>query len=157
MPLRSRAGAGRRRRACSRYPWYHSRRCSHDPPKRTGSERAEGKPISAKFENADGDIRPSIYNSTTDGFVETVLNPKTGAVISSETMTDADDLTHANAQKAAMAKASMSLQAATEKAIVENAGSQAVSVTPELRNGEAIAAVKRLRMKGYTTVREGLN
>jgi len=116
-----------------------------------------GKPISAKFENADGDVRLSIYNATADGFVETALNPKTGAVLSTEPITDADDLTHANAQKAAMAKATMSLQAATEKAIKESPSSRAVSVIPELRDGQAVATVKLLRQKDYTTVTERLN
>jgi len=116
-----------------------------------------GKPISAKFESADGDIRLSVYSATADGFVETTLNPKTGAVISAEPITDADDLTHANAQKAAMGKATTSLQAATEKAINENPESRAVGVVPEVRDGQAVAAVKLLRQKGFTTVTERLN
>jgi len=121
------------------------------------ASESHGKPISAKFENADGDVRLSVYNATANGFVETALNPKTGAVISAEPITDADDLTHANAQKAAMAKATMSLQAAAEKAIKDNPESKAVSVIPELREGQAVAAVKLIHQKGYATVTERLN
>ena len=116
-----------------------------------------GKPISAKFEFADGDFRLSVYTATANGFVETVLNPKTGATVSAEPITDADDLTHANAQKAVMEKATVSLQAATEKATKENPESKAVSVVPELRDGQAVATVKLLRPKGFTTVMERLN
>jgi hypothetical protein len=117
----------------------------------------KGKPISAKFEFSKGDVQLSVYNTTADGFVETVLNPKTGAVISSEAITDADDLTHAKAQKAAMEKAKLSLQAATETAVKANPESKAVSVVPELQEGQAVAKVKLLRQKGFTAVTEHLN
>jgi hypothetical protein len=127
-------------------------------PKGMAASEPHGKPISAKFESADGgDIRLSVYNATTDGFVETALNPKTGAIVSAEPITDADDLTHAKAQKAAMEKATLSLQAAAEKAVKENSESKAVSVVPELRDGQAIATVKLLRPKGFVTVTERLN
>jgi hypothetical protein len=116
-----------------------------------------GKPISAKFEFADGKLQLSIYTATDSGFVETALDPKTGATVSAEPITDSDDLTHANAQKAAMDKATVSLQAAAEKAVNENSDSRAVSVIPELREGQAVALVKLLRQKGFTTVREKLN
>jgi len=116
-----------------------------------------GRPISAKFESAGGDVRLSVYNATADGFVETAFNPKTGAVISAEPITDPDDLTHANAQKAAMAKATVSLQAATEKATSENPESKPVSVVPELQNGQAVATVKLLRHDGFKIVTERLD
>ena len=116
-----------------------------------------GKPVSAKFEFADGDAQLSVYAATADGLVGTGLNPKTGAVISAKAITDADDLTHADAQKAAMEKATISLQAATGKAVNENPGSKAVSVDPELRDGQAVATVKLLRPQVFTTVTERLN
>jgi hypothetical protein len=116
-----------------------------------------GKPISAKFEIADKDVQLSVYTATATDFVETTVNAKTGAIISAEPITDADDLTHANAQKAAMEKATVSLQAAAEKAVNENPNSQAVSVIPELRDGRAVAIVRLLRQKGFTTVTERLN
>jgi hypothetical protein len=124
-----------------------------------GLEASEpsGKPISAKFENADGDVQLSIYTATADGFIETTINPKSGAVVSTEPITDADDLTHANAQQAAMAKATVSLQAAAEKAVNEKPDSRAVSVVPELRDGRPIAVVKLLRTKDVVTAMEPLN
>jgi hypothetical protein len=112
-----------------------------------------GKPISAKFKFSKGDVQLSVYNAIADGFVETILNPKTDAVIES----DADDLAHSKVQKAAMEKATVSPQAATEKAVSGNPDSRAVSVIPGLRDGQAVAAVKLLRQKGFTTVTERLN
>jgi hypothetical protein len=120
------------------------------------SER-NGKPISAKFEISDGKIQLSIYNATTDGFVETVLDPKTGAVIEAEPITDADDLADAKAQKAAMEKASVSLLAATDTAVKKNAETRAVSITPGLQNGQPVAQVKLQGAKDLVTVSEPLN
>jgi len=116
-----------------------------------------GKPISAGFEVADKDVQLSVYTATATGFVETIINAKTGAVVSAEPIADAGDLAHASAQKAAMGKATVSLQAAAARAVSENPSSQAVSVIPELRDGQAIAMVKLLRQKGFTTVAERLN
>jgi hypothetical protein len=45
------------------------------------------------------------------------------------------DLDAATTQKAEMEKATISLLAATQKAVMANAGYQAVSVTPEKREG----------------------
>jgi hypothetical protein len=47
------------------------------PPKGLAVSEAHAKPVSAKFENADGDVRLSIDTATGDGFVETAFNPKT--------------------------------------------------------------------------------
>jgi hypothetical protein len=70
---------------------------------------------------------------------------------------DADNLTHANAQKAAMEKATVSLQAAAEKAAHENPDSKAVSVVPERRDGRPVAAIKLLRPRDLITAMEPLN
>lgn len=121
------------------------------------ASEAHGKPISAKFEVADKDVQLSVYTATATDFFETAVNAKTGAVISAERITDADDLLHAKAQKAAMEKATVSLQAAAEKATKENPQAKVVSVIPELRGSQAVAAVKLLREKGFTTVTERLN
>jgi hypothetical protein len=113
----------------------------------------QGKPLSAKFENADGDIQLSVYSATADGFVETILNPKTGAIVSTAPLTDADDLTQAGALAAVL----VSLAAATEKALAEHPQSRAVSVIPEFRDGQPRATVKLLRPTDFVTVTERLN
>ncbi len=108
------------------------------------SER-EGKPISAKFEIEHDALQLSIYTLKGNDFMEVVADPKTGAIAKSEKITDAGDLKEAAAQKAAMAKATLSLVAATEAAVKANAGFRAVSITPELKAGHAVAEVTLLQ------------
>ena len=112
----------------------------------------EGTPISAKFEIDDGKLQISIYTVKGNDFMEVVADPKTGAVAKAEKITDAEDLKAATAQKAAMAKAKMTLLAAVETAIKINTGYTipplAVSIFPELESGQATAEVTLLR--GYT-------
>ena len=126
-------------------------------PKGLAASEVHGRPVSAKFEMPDGELRLSVYIAAVDGFVEIALDPKTGTVISAEPITDADNLTHANAQKAAMEKATVSLQAAAEKAAHENPDSKAVSVVPERRDGRPVAAIKLLRPRDLITAMEPLN
>ena len=116
-----------------------------------------GKPISAKFEMSDGKAQISIYNATSDGFVETVIDPKTGAAIEAEQITDEGDLADAKVQKAATEKATVSLLAATDKALKENANTKAVSIYPELHNGRPVAKIKIQGAKDLVTVTEPLS
>src|SRR6266480_2779621 len=97
------------------------------------SER-EGTPISAKFEIEDGKLQLSVYTMKGDGFMEVVSDPQTGAIAKAEKITDADDLKAATVQKAAMAKATVSLLAAADVAAKANAGLHAVSIYPQLQN-----------------------
>jgi hypothetical protein len=120
------------------------------------SER-NGMPISAEFELSDGKTQISIYNATADGFVETVIDPKTGAVIEAEPITDAGDLADAKDQRAAMEKAKVSLLAATDKAVKKNADTIAVSIYPELQNGQPTAKIMLQGAKDLATVTEPLD
>jgi hypothetical protein len=120
------------------------------------SER-EGTPISAKFEIADGKLQLSVYTMKGDGFIEVVADPKTGAIAEAEKITDADDLKAAESQKAAMAKAKVPLLTATETAVKANAGSQAVSVYPQLQNNNPVAEVTLLQGTTFKKVTEKLN
>src|SRR5215470_1365195 len=79
-----------------------------------------GKAISAKFEIEEGKLQLSVYTMTADGYSEVVVAPDSGSVLKAEKITDAEDIEHATAQKAAMEKASVSLMAATEHAVREN-------------------------------------
>src|SRR6185295_11905440 len=97
------------------------------------ASEAQGTPISAKFEIEDGKLQLSIYTMKGNDFMEVVADPNTGAIAKSEKITDAGDLKEAAEQKAAMAKATLSLLAATEAAVKANAGFRAVSITPELK------------------------
>lgn len=107
------------------------------------SER-EGQPISAQFEIDDGELRLSVYTMKADDFTEVIADPNTGAIVSSDKITDSDDLNDAAEQKAAMAKATISLLSAADTAAKENAGSRVVGVFPELKDGHPVAQVTLL-------------
>ena len=109
----------------------------------------DGQPLSAQFEIDAGKLQVSIYTSKGDEFVEVIADPKTGAVVKSEKITDDDDLSDAADQKAAMAKAKLSLIAAADAAVNANAGSRAVAIFPDVREDHAIAEVTLLQ--GTTT------
>ena len=89
--------------------------------------------------------------------MEVVADPNTGAISKAEKITDADDLKEATEQKAAMTKAKVPLLNATEKAVNANAGSKAVSVVPELKNGQATAEVMLLQGTAFKKVMEKLD
>ena len=120
------------------------------------SER-EGTPISAKFEIEDGKLQLSVYTLKGNDFMEVVADPKTGAIAKAEKITDADDLKAATSQRAAMAKAKVPLLTATETAVKANGGSQAVSVYPQLQNGNATAEVTLLQGTTFNKVTEKLD
>jgi hypothetical protein len=120
------------------------------------SER-EGTPISAKFEIDDGKLQLSVYTMKDAEFMEVVADPKTGAIAKAEKITEAEDLKAATSQKAAMAKAKVTLLAATDQAVKANAGSRAVSAYPQLQNGHATAEVTLLQGTAFKKVMEKLD
>ena len=89
--------------------------------------------------------------------MEVVADPKTGAIAKAEKITDADDLKEAASQKAAIAKAKVPLLTATETAVNANTGSRAVSIVPELKNGQASAEVTLLTGNAVKKVTEKLD
>jgi hypothetical protein len=107
------------------------------------SER-EGKPISAKFEIEDGKLQLSVYVTKGDGFVEVVLDPATAAIVKSEKITDGEDLKEARTQTGSLATATQTLLSATEAVVKANAGSRAVSVMPDMKDGLSVAVVTLL-------------
>ena len=117
----------------------------------------QGTPISAKFEIEDGKLQLSVYTMKGNDFMEVVADPNTGAIAKVEKITDAGDLKEATEQKAAMAKAKVALLSATETAVNANAGSRAVSIVPELKNGKATAEVTLLQGTTFKKVTEKLD
>ncbi len=117
----------------------------------------EGQPISAQFEIDDGKLQLSIYTSKGDDFTEVVADPNSGAIVKSEKITDNDDLNDAVEQKAAMAKATVSLLAAADAAVKDNAGSRVVGIFPELTDGHAVAQVTLLQGTTAKKVTEKLD
>jgi hypothetical protein len=121
------------------------------------ASEAQGTPISAKFEIEDGKLQLSIYTMRGNDFTEIVADPNTGAIAKAEKIADAGDLKEAAEQKAAMAKAKVPLLTATETAVNANAGSLAVSIVPELKNGQATAEVTLLQGTAFKKVSEKLD
>jgi hypothetical protein len=121
------------------------------------ASEGQGSPISAKFEIEDGKLQLSIYTIKGNDFMEVVADPNTGAIAKAEKITDADDLKAAALQKVAMAKAKLPLLTAAETAVKANAGSRAVSIFPELKNGQATAEVTLLQGTAFKKVTEKLD
>jgi len=108
------------------------------------SER-EGKPISGKYEIADGALQLSVYTMKGDEFSEVIVDHKSGTIKKAEKITEADDLKDAKEQSEAMANAKMSLDKAVEDATNTNSGYRAVSVTPSLEAGKPVANITLMK------------
>jgi hypothetical protein len=116
----------------------------------------QGRPISAKFELEDGKLQLSVYTEKDGKFFEVIVDHRTGKVSASELITGGDDLKYAQAQSAAMGKAKTSLKDAVNKAERGDAGSHAVSATPELKDGHPIANIVLRKGKQLKTVEQPL-
>ena len=121
------------------------------------ASESQGKPISGKFEVEDGKLQLSVYTMKGDKFSEVIVDHKTGKVAKTEAITGGDDLTAAKAQSEAMAKAKLSLRAATENAVKANKEFVAVSVTPSLKDGHPVAEVTLVKDAEFKTASEKLD
>jgi uncharacterized membrane protein YkoI len=77
--------------------------------------------------------------------LEVLVDYNTGTVAKSEPITGGEDLVNAKSQTKAIAKAKKTLKAAVDEAEHAAAGFRAVSVTPKLSNGHAVAVVELLK------------
>jgi len=121
------------------------------------TSEAQGTPISGKFEIEDEKLQLSVYTMKDDKFFEVIVDHKTGKVAKTEPIIGGDDLTAAKAQAEAMAKAKSSLHDVTNKAIAENSGSQAVSITPSLKDGRPVATVTLVKNDNFKTISSPLD
>ena len=113
---------------------------------------SHGQPISAKFEIEEGKLQLSVYTVKGGKSFEVIVDHNTGKVVKAEPIAEGEDYTAAQSQSAAMAKAKGSLRAAVEKALRDNAGFRAVSVTPSLKDGRAVADVTLAKGEELKTV-----
>jgi len=113
---------------------------------------SHGRPISAKFEMEDGKLQLSVYTVKGGKFSEVIVDHNTGKVVKAEPIAEGEDYTAAQSQSAAMAKAKGSLRAAVAQALRGNAGFRAVSVTPSLKDGHAVADVALAKGEELKTV-----
>ncbi len=107
---------------------------------------SHGQAISAKFEMEESKLQLSVYTATGGKFFEVVVDPNSGAVVKTEPIGEGEDYTAAQSQSAAMAKAKVA------QALRGNAGFRAVSVTPSLRDGRAVAEVALAKGEELKTV-----
>ena len=121
------------------------------------ASESQGKPISGKFEVEDGKLQLSVYTMKGDKFSELIVDHKTGKVAKTEAITGGGDLTAAQTQSEAMAKAKVSLRSATEKAVKANQGYRAVSITPSLKDGHPVAEVTLVKDTEFKTALEKLD
>ena len=116
----------------------------------------QGRPISGKFEVEDGKLQLSIYTAKDGKFSELIVDHTTGNVAKSESITEGEDLAEAKSQNAAMEKAKTDLKAVVDKSAAATPGSRAISVTPALKDGRAIASVTLLAGQQTKTVEQPL-
>jgi hypothetical protein len=106
---------------------------------------SKGKPISGKFEVEDGKLQLSVYTAKGSDYSEVIVDHRTGKVAKAEPITGGDDLAAAKAQADAVSAAKTSLAAAVRKAVKENKGYRAVSVTPSTKDGHPSAEVMLIK------------
>jgi hypothetical protein len=121
------------------------------------ASESQGKPISGKFEMEDGKLQLSVYTMKGDKFSEVIVDHKTGKVAKTEAITGGGDLTAAKTQSGAMAKAKLSLRAATDNAVKANKGFLAVSAMPSLKEGHPVAEIALVKGDEFKTVSEKLD
>ena len=113
---------------------------------------SQGRAISAKFEMEEGKLQLSVYTLKGGKYFEVIVDHNSGKVVKAEPITEAEDYTAAQSQSGAMAKAKVPLRAAVEKALRDNAGYHAVSITPSLKDGRAVADVTLAKGEELKTV-----
>jgi hypothetical protein len=115
---------------------------------------SQGRPISGKFEVDEGHFQLSVYTARDGKFSEVLVDHNTGKVAKTETITGGDDLADAKKQVEACAKSKKSLKSAVDQAEQASAGYRAVSVTPKLSGGHAVAVVTLLKGTQIKSVSE---
>ena len=125
----------------------------------------QGRPISAKFEVAEGKLQLSVYTVKEGKFSEVLVDYTNGKVMKAEPITEGDDLAAANSQSAAMTDAKITLKEAVGRAVRKEAGDEAVSpsanvraisAVPSLRNGRPVVSIDLLDEQ-FKTVQQPLD
>jgi hypothetical protein len=115
-----------------------------------------GQPLSGKFEVEDGKFQLSVYTANKEKFSEVLVDYNTGKIVKSEPITQNADLDAAKAQSAALTKAKITLIAVIDKTVRASPGFRAVSVTPALKDGHAIASVVLLKGEELKSIEQSL-
>ena len=115
--------------------------------------KANGKPVSGKFEIENGKPQLSIY-TVQDGskYFEVIVDHDTGAIAKAEPITSGDDLTAAKQQSDGLFRATRELREAVREAKHGNPGYVAVSAWPEMKDGHSMANVMLFKGTDWKTV-----
>jgi hypothetical protein len=115
--------------------------------------RAQGKPVSGKFEIENGKPQLSIY-TVRDGnkYFEVVVDHTTGAIAKAEPITGGDDLAAAKEQNEGLFRATRELREAVKEAKHNNPGYVAISAWPEMKDGHSMANVILFKGDDWKTV-----
>ena len=117
----------------------------------------QGQPISGKFEVDEGHLQLSVYTAKDGKFSEVLVDQSTGKVAKSEAITVGNDLAVAQRQMEVYGKSKTSLRTAVSHAELANPGYQAVSVTPTVSKGRAVAVVALLQGRQARSIAEPLD
>jgi len=117
---------------------------------------AQGTLLSAKFEVDEGHLQLSVYTAKGGAYSEVIVDHVSGKIAKSEAIDEAEDLTAAKAQAAAVAKGSKPLATAVDKAEQESTGYRAVSVVARMHQKHAVARVELVKGKQFKVVSESL-
>ena len=119
--------------------------------------RTEGTPISAKYEIDNGAFQLSVYTMSGDRISEVIVDYSVGTIAKVAVLTDSADMAAAHTQKQAMAKATRSLEAATDEVVGRNSGYRAVSAMPRLNDGHPVAEITLVNGTDWRVVLERLD
>ncbi len=115
---------------------------------------AAGKPISARYEYEDNQLKLSVFIEKDGAFSEVFIDHTTGKVARTDKITGGDDMKDAKAQSKAFAKAKSTLAAALQKALAANAGYTAIEVVPVLQGGRPVADITLMKDGQFKDVSE---
>ncbi|MCS6329483.1 MAG: hypothetical protein H8K06_20755 [Nitrospira sp.] len=121
----------------------------------TASEQ-EGEPISARFDIDGGKLLLTVCTTRNERFLEVTVDYTTGKVAQVKQTSGDRNLIAARLQRAAMAKAKISLKEAVDRALSLAAGFRAVSVTPGLEAGHPAAWMLLLNGEEFKTVKQSM-
>ena len=116
------------------------------------ASKADGKPVSGKFEIDNGKPQLSVY-IVKDGskYFEVIVDHTTGAVAKAEPIAGGDDLTAAKKQNEGLFRATREIREAVKEAKHDNPGYVAVSVWPEMKDGHSMANVLLVKDNDWKT------
>ena len=115
-----------------------------------------GHAISSQYEVDDGHFQLSVFVNKGSEIDEVIVDYATGAIKSSEKLTDPDDIKDAKKQIDAMAKAKKTLADVVAAAVAANPGYAAIRVLPKVTGGKAVAAITLLKGSSTKKLTESL-